>query len=65
MMTLDNRFVIAVSRSSNHSFSKMNRESITLLTGFGVEDDTHLARPSSIAQGWLLTRINPILDRFT
>ncbi len=43
-MTFDNGFVIAVSLSSNHSFSKMNRESITLLTGLGVEDDAHLGK---------------------
>jgi MOSC domain-containing protein YiiM len=34
--------VIAVSLSSTHSFSKPNQESIKLLTGLGVEGDTHL-----------------------
>ena len=33
--------VIAVSRSSTHSFSKPNAEAITLLAGFGVEGDAH------------------------
>lgn len=34
--------VIAVSLSQTHSFSKPNQESIKLLTGLGVEGDTHL-----------------------
>jgi MOSC domain-containing protein YiiM len=34
--------VIAVSLSSTHSFSKPNQQSINLLTGLGVEGDTHL-----------------------
>jgi MOSC domain-containing protein YiiM len=34
--------VIALSLSETHSFSKPNRESIKLLAGLGVEDDTHL-----------------------
>src|SRR5690242_9737233 len=34
--------VIALSLSETHSFSKPNRESIKLLTGLGVEGDTHL-----------------------
>jgi MOSC domain-containing protein YiiM len=33
--------VIAVSRSSTHSFSKMNENYITLIEGFGVEGDAH------------------------
>jgi hypothetical protein len=43
-MTFDNGIVLAVSLSSTHSFSKMNQESITLLTGLGVEGDTHLGK---------------------
>jgi MOSC domain-containing protein YiiM len=34
--------VVAVSLSSTHSFSKPNQQSIKLLTGLGVEGDTHL-----------------------
>jgi MOSC domain-containing protein YiiM len=34
--------VIALSLSHTHSFSKPNQESIKLLTGLGVEGDTHL-----------------------
>lgn len=34
--------VIAVSLSSGHTFSKPNADSIRLLTGLGVEGDTHL-----------------------
>ena len=34
--------VIAVSRSSGHTFSKPNRGSIRLLAGLGVEGDAHL-----------------------
>src|SRR5687768_521726 len=37
-----NGIVIAVSLSQTHSFSKPNMESIKLLTGLGVEGDTHL-----------------------
>ncbi|MFF9280946.1 MOSC domain-containing protein [Streptomyces griseosporeus] len=33
--------VVAVSRNSTYSFTKPNRESITLLAGFGVEGDVH------------------------
>ncbi|MFP8884545.1 MOSC domain-containing protein [Streptomyces mangrovi] len=33
--------VIAVSSSGEHSFSKPNRESVTLLAGLGVEGDAH------------------------
>ncbi len=33
--------VVAVSASSEHSFSKPNRESITLIAGLGVEGDAH------------------------
>lgn len=33
--------VTSVSRSSKHSFSKPNRDSITLLAGLGVEGDVH------------------------
>jgi MOSC domain-containing protein YiiM len=34
--------IIAVSRSASHTFSKPNEASIRLLTGLGVEGDTHL-----------------------
>jgi MOSC domain-containing protein YiiM len=34
--------VIAVSQSPDHSFSKLNVDRINLLTGLGVEGDTHL-----------------------
>jgi MOSC domain-containing protein YiiM len=37
-----NGIVIAVSLSQTHSFSKPNTKSIKLLTGLGVEGDTHL-----------------------
>ncbi|SEC47714.1 MOSC domain-containing protein [Paenibacillus sp. GP183] len=40
-MTFVNGIVSAVSLSSTHSFSKINQESITLLTGLGVEGDAH------------------------
>ncbi|MFH0242282.1 MOSC domain-containing protein [Streptomyces sp. HK10] len=33
--------VIAVSSSGEHSFTKANRESVTLLAGLGVEGDAH------------------------
>lgn len=35
-------FVVAVSRSPAHSFSKPNEKSITLLKGLGVEGDAHM-----------------------
>jgi len=34
--------IVAVSRSSSHSFSKQNQSSIRLIEGLGVEDDAHL-----------------------
>jgi len=37
-----NATVKAVSLSSNHSFSKPNRDSIRLLAGLGIEGDAHL-----------------------
>jgi MOSC domain-containing protein YiiM len=37
-----NGMVIAVSRSSTHTFSKHNQDSIRLITGLGVEDDAHM-----------------------
>jgi MOSC domain-containing protein YiiM len=37
-----NGIVMAVSLSQSHSFSKHNQASIKLLTGLGVEGDTHL-----------------------
>jgi MOSC domain-containing protein YiiM len=36
--------VIAVSRSANHMFMKLNQESIELLTGLGVEGDSHMGK---------------------
>jgi MOSC domain-containing protein YiiM len=39
-----NAVVTAVSRSSSHSFSKPNQDSIRLLTGLGVEGDAHLGQ---------------------
>jgi MOSC domain-containing protein YiiM len=36
--------VIAVSRSSTHMFMKLNQESIQLLTGLGVEGDSHMGK---------------------
>jgi len=37
-----NAIVTAVSRSSSHSFSKPNQDSIQLLAGLGIEGDAHL-----------------------
>lgn len=37
-----NATVIAVSRSPTHSFSKPNEDFIKLLTGLGIEGDTHM-----------------------
>ncbi|KFG67108.1 MOSC domain-containing protein [Microvirga sp. BSC39] len=37
-----NAIVTAVSRSSSHSFSKPNQDSIHLLAGLGIEGDAHL-----------------------
>jgi len=34
-------FVVAVSRSADHTFSKMSQPSIVLVAGLGVEDDAH------------------------
>jgi len=36
--------VTAVSSSPDHSFTKANRQNITLLAGLGVEGDAHLGR---------------------
>ncbi|MCG3039555.1 MOSC domain-containing protein [Streptomyces sp. S1A] len=36
--------VVAVSSSGEHSFTKTNRESVTLLAGLGVEGDAHAGR---------------------
>jgi len=36
--------VVAVSRSETHTFSKLNQTSIQLLTGLGVEGDSHLGK---------------------
>lgn len=36
--------VVAVSRSEAHEFSKLNQASIQLLTGLGVEGDSHLGK---------------------
>jgi MOSC domain-containing protein YiiM len=37
-------FVIAVSSSPQHTFSKPNRKSITLIKGIGVEGDAHAGK---------------------
>jgi MOSC domain-containing protein YiiM len=37
-----NQFVVAVSRSPTHTFSKANQNSIRLLAGLGVEGDAHM-----------------------
>lgn len=39
-----NGVVVAVSRSATHTFSKPNYERIRLLSGLGVEGDSHLGR---------------------
>lgn len=39
-----NGVVAAVSRSSAHTFSKLNQDRIQLLTGLGVEGDSHLGK---------------------
>lgn len=39
-----NSVVAAVSRSSAHTFSKLNQDRIQLLTGLGVEGDSHLGK---------------------
>jgi MOSC domain-containing protein YiiM len=44
MMKFGVGIVLAVSLSSTHTFSKMNQESITLLTGLGVKGDAHLGK---------------------
>ncbi|KJH72661.1 MOSC domain-containing protein [Aliterella atlantica] len=36
--------VVAVSRSPAHTFTKQNQKSIQLLTGLGVEGDSHLGK---------------------
>jgi MOSC domain-containing protein YiiM len=36
--------VIAVSRSTAHTFTKLNQESIQLLTGLGVAGDSHMGK---------------------
>jgi len=36
--------VVAVSRSETHKFSKLNQDSIQLLTGLGVEGDSHMGK---------------------
>jgi MOSC domain-containing protein YiiM len=36
--------VIAVSRSTTHRFTKLNQESIQLLTGLGVAGDSHMGK---------------------
>lgn len=37
-----NGTVIAVSRSTSHTFTKLNQDRIQLLTGLGVEGDSHM-----------------------
>lgn len=39
-----NGVVIAVSRSTTHTFTKQNQEKIQLLTGLGVEGDSHMGK---------------------
>ena len=36
--------VIAVSRSTAHTFTKVNQDSIQLLTGLGVQGDSHMGK---------------------
>ncbi len=36
--------VVAVSRSSEHTFTKLSQDSIQLLTGLGVEGDSHMGK---------------------
>jgi MOSC domain-containing protein YiiM len=36
--------VIAVSRSTTHTFTKLNQDSIQLLTGLGVQGDSHMGK---------------------
>ena len=36
--------VTAVSRSETHTFSKQNQDNIRLLTGLGVENDSHMGK---------------------
>ena len=36
--------VVAVSRSTTHTFTKPNQESIQLLTGLGVQGDSHMGK---------------------
>jgi MOSC domain-containing protein YiiM len=36
--------VIAVSRSTTHTFTKVNQDSIQLLTGLGVQGDSHMGK---------------------
>jgi MOSC domain-containing protein YiiM len=40
----DDGIVVAVSRARQHTFSKVNRDDIKLLTGLGVEGDAHVGR---------------------
>lgn len=39
-----NAYVTSVSKSQSHSFSKLTFDSISLLTGLGVEGDAHLGK---------------------
>ncbi|MEL7224312.1 MAG: MOSC domain-containing protein [Cyanobacteria bacterium P01_D01_bin.36] len=39
-----NSIVVAVSRSTTHSFTKVNQDSIQLLTGLGVQGDSHMGK---------------------
>lgn len=39
-----NGVVIAVSRSTNHTFTKANQDSIHLLAGLGVQGDSHMGK---------------------
>lgn len=44
MVVQMNGVVIAVSRSTTHTFTKQNLEKIQLLTGLGVEGDSHMGK---------------------
>lgn len=39
-----NGVVVAVSRSATHTFTKVNQQSIQLLTGLGIEGDSHMGK---------------------
>jgi MOSC domain-containing protein YiiM len=39
-----NGVIVAVSRSTHHTFTKINQESIQLLSGLGIEGDSHMGK---------------------